>query len=256
MKFKVYLQFFSEEIGEPGVESLEGDVPAAEEQTEPIEGTQTEGEPQPPQNNFEKAFAKRLSAEREKWETEFNQKLDQYRDYDDLKKITEYVQRTSGYDDVLTLKEQIELTELQERAAQHNVPPEVMQRLEQLEQRASQADQYEQQQQLQKDLESLQNYVETFSKDKGIESQQLVQYMVENNLNNFDVAYKAMRADQLEQQLENAKKQAIQEYLESKKAPRVEGTGSAGVQTEPPTTDFKVARERAIARLRAANNPQ
>ena len=46
--------------------------------------------------------------------------------------------------------------------------------------------------------------------------------MVEQNVPNFEVAYNAMRAQQLEEQLTSAKETAIQEYLQSKKAPKVE----------------------------------
>ncbi|MGQ0455118.1 MFS transporter, partial [Bacillus sp. SS-TM] len=51
----------------------------------------------------------------------------------------------------------------------------------------------------------------------------------------------------------SAKETAIQEYLQSKKAPKVEGSGATGLVSDEPTTDFQVARERALQRLRSAN---
>ena len=53
--------------------------------------------------------------------------------------------------------------------------------------------------------------------------------MVEHNVPNFEVAYNAMRTRQLEEQLTSAKETAIQEYLQSKKAPKVEGSGATGL---------------------------
>jgi hypothetical protein len=81
------------------------------------------------QNNFEKAFAKRLAAERSKWDAEVNEK---YKDYDTHKELSQYLQEINGAD-ALTLKEQIEMSKLQARAEDNQISPEMQKRLETLE---------------------------------------------------------------------------------------------------------------------------
>jgi hypothetical protein len=45
----------------------------------------------------------------------------------------------------------------------------------------------------------------------------------------------------------------VKEYLDSKKAPKAEGTGSAGFQTQGPPKSFADAEARALARIRSAS---
>lgn len=259
--FKVKLPFFNMEgdIGsDPGVES----VPAAEEQTlettsEPGVETQADAEPEK-QNNFEKAFAKKLAAEREKWEAERQKELEKYKDYEVLQKATQYLQKTSGINDIMSLKEQLELAELQERAEEQNVPPEVLKRIDELEAKAKKAEEYERIQGEAQQRQSFEQSLMEFVKDKeGVDHNQLWSYMFDNGISNMEIAYKAMRAEQLEQQLANAEKQAVEKYLASKKAPRAEGGGATAFQT---TDTSKMSWEEidrvAAARLRAANQPQ
>ncbi|MNY27110.1 hypothetical protein D3C86_1610010 [compost metagenome] len=89
--------------------------------------------------------------------------------------------------------------------------------------------------------------------------------MIENELaydpNNpeksFNLAYKAMRADELEQQLSTAKENAVKEYLQSKNAPRVEGSGTPGIVHEDTSKlSFSEITKRAAARINAANQAQ
>lgn len=252
------LQFFSEEMGgEPtGVESS---VSAAEGQTEASESTEQnesgvnhEGQAaaEPKQNNFEIAFAKRLAAEREKWDSQYQQELSRYQNYDKYEKATQYLLSNSGYSDPDALLEAIEYQQLTERAQQANVPPEVMQRLEQLEQKAQRADQYEQLQQQQQHYQSFRGNLEQFAQQKGVDPNQLHEFMYQNQIANFDMAYKAFKFDEVQQQIENAKKNGVKEFLNAKGSmPTVEGkTATGSPQLAAPKT-LADARARAMARL-------
>jgi hypothetical protein len=261
------LQLFSDEGAvDPGVDF----VPAAEEPVTPqVEPSSESGaipeaaaEPEK-QNNFEKAFAKRLAAEREKWEKDT---ADKYKDYDVLQKATAHLQKTSGISDLMTLKEQLELADLQERAERQNLDPETLQRIEQLEAKASRADEYEQKQQEEQVQASYFSALNDFVKDKGIESDKLNQFMIENEMTynpndmakSFNIAYKAMKADELEQKLATASEDAVKNYLASKQAPRAEGgNGAAGMQSvDTAKLSWKDVERRAAARLEASKTPQ
>lgn len=210
------------------------------------------------QNNFEKAFAKRLAAERSKWDAEVNEK---YKDYDTHKELSQYLQEINGAD-ALTLKEQIEMSKLQARAEDNQISPEMQKRLETLEQKAAKVDELEHKQQEEQRISAYFNTLEGFVKDKGIDAAKLNAFMVENELpydpakpeKSFNVAYKAMKADELEQQLTTAKESAVKEYLQSKTAPRVEGSGAPGTIVEDTSKmSWNDIRQRAAARI-AANN--
>ena len=245
------LQLFADEgAAEPsGVEV----APAAEVQSEvasadqPGVETQAAAEPEK-QNNFEKAFAKRLSAEREKWEQEVNQK---YQGHEDYKFVADYLQQANGLD-LMTLKERIELERLQARAEEQNVPPEVLKRIDELEAKASKAEMYEQHQQQLQHYQEFRSNLEKFASEKGANADELHAFMYEKGIANMEVAYKAMRADELEQKLQTAEKDAINKYLDSKKAPKAEGSGAPGITTFKPTGNLDAASERALERFRAA----
>lgn len=210
------------------------------------------------QNNFEKAFAKRLAAERSKWDSETAEK---YKDYDTHKSLSQYLQDQNGVD-ALTLKEQIELSKLQERAETENMSVEALKRIEDLEIQAAEGRQLKEQQQEQQRVQTYFSNLETFAKTKGVESAELNAFMVENELTydpenmekSFNIAYKAMRTDIVEQQLLTAKETGIKEYLKSKSAPRVEGSGSPGIVTEDTSKmGWSDIDKRAAARIAAAN---
>jgi hypothetical protein len=249
------------EITEPSGVEIEI---AAESPTEtPIEGSEETGVEAPPaaeekQNNFEKAFAKRLAAEREKWDQEKQQLVDQYKDYDVLKKATSYLQKTTGIEDLMSLKEEIELAELQERAESQKVSPEIQRRIEELEEKARKADEMEEQSKIQEEYKTFRSNLEEFATSKNFDAEKLHSFMYEKNIADFETAYKALRADELETQLENAKKDAVKEYLASKNAPKAEGsTGSAALENvDTSNLTWDQIRERAAARIRAANNPE
>lgn len=261
-RLKMNLQLFSDEM--PATETGVDIVPAAEEQqTAQVDsssetGANTEVAAEPEKiNNFEKAFAKRLAAEREKWQSEVSEK---YKDYELHKELSAWAQERTGAD-ALTLKEQIEMDRLQERAEQQGITPEMQKRLEALEQKAALADQLEHQRNEEQRVQTYFSSLNDFMKDKVGESEKLNQFMIENGLtydpNNpeksFGVAYKAMRAEQLEQELATARETAVKEYLSSKTAPRVEGSGAPGiVQEDTSKMDWKDIRSKSLARIQAA----
>lgn len=263
--YKLDLQFFAEE--DPGVEDVSAaETPSIEtpevETPETVSESETGAEKQvvaepEKQNNFEKAFAKRLAAERSKWDAEVNEK---YKDYDTHKELSQYLQEINNAD-ALTLKEQIEMSRLQQRAEQNEISPEMQKRLEYLEGRDAKAIELEQQQAEQTRISAYFNTLEGFVKDKGIDAAKLNAFMVENELpydptkpeKSFNVAYKAMKADELEQQLATAKESAVKEYLQSKTAPRVEGSGAPGtVIQDTSKMDWSDIRKIAAARIDAA----
>lgn len=253
------LQLFSEESG---VE----EVPAAEEQQisenpeKGVEETQAAAEPEETEDKTEVAFAKRLSAEREKIEKEYSEK---YKDFEVYQKATEYLQKQSGLSDLMSLKEQIELAELQDRAKEQNISPEVQKRLDDLEAKAAKADELERERQEQEYVTEFQRSLEEFVKDKGVEAEEVWTYMIEHGLpynpetadKHFSVAIKAMKADELEAKLTTAKEDAVKEYLKSKQAPRT-GDGAVADPPTPRVGGFKGAEQRALERLRASRSPE
>jgi hypothetical protein len=248
-----------EAVVEPGVEG----VPAAEE-PETVTPDPKTGVDEPAaaelekQNNFEKAFAKRLAAEREKWQTEQSEK---YKGFEDYKKATEYLQKTSGISDLLTLREQIELAELTERAEKENVPAEVLKRIDQLEVKAAKADEMEAEAKQQKEWQEFEGSLKEFAKDKAIDDKpldhmELWKFMHENGVSKPEIAFKAMKAELLEAKLETAKTDAVNEYLKSKQGTKTEGApGTTATTTVDPPSSWKEAEQRAIERLRAARTP-
>lgn len=261
-KFPVNLQYFSEE-GEfetgdsESAESVEGGEvapPQAEESQAPEETPSDDGIEQ------SKAFAKRLSErtnakiaeERAKWEAEQAERL---REYEQYRSLTEQMLKYSGHQDIHSLQQALEQELLQAQAEKHQVPVEVMQRLNELERRAQRADELEHKWQSQQALNTFYQDLNQFLQGKeDVTQESMIDFMVQSGISNFDVAYKALRADLLEQKLATAEQDAVKKYLESKKAPKVEGSGSApGLIAEQPPKTWEEARERALARLRSLN---
>lgn len=281
--FPVDIQYFSDfEGGEETTESTESSVEGGEvadsnvdegdgevDQLEQAEST----EPDYSKIDNSKAFAKRLeertqaklAEERQRWEQDQYQREQEYQqrlaEQENYQRATQFFLERGGYDSIEALNEAIELQRMQEQAEQHQVPLEVMQRINQLEQKASYADYLQQQQSQQELLSRFDSALSDFAKDRGVEAKELEHYMLTNQIGSFDVAYRAMRADHLEQQMQEKEQQmqqakdiAIKEYLESKKAPRVEGSGGApSLVTEQPASSWNEARDRAIARLKSFN---
>jgi hypothetical protein len=255
-RFYMKLQFFSEEIGDTGVDS----TPAAEEpategetSTESTESTETTEETKEPekQNNFEKAFAKRLAAERQKWEDETKSK---FQNYDEYKTVAEFIQEQGQFKDILSAKEAVELERLQARAEKQNVSPEVQRRIEELESKAAKAEEYEKQQEQNKQFQEFRTKLDGFAKEKDVNPDDLHKFMYDNQIANMEVAYKAMKFEDAAAQREQIEKEAVKKYLESKKGPKVEAGGTAGVTNAEPAKSWAEARQRAAERFRAMNN--
>lgn len=258
---KMNLQLFSDELGVEGGE-FAGSQSVEDVTIEPPAGNETpidnppnlSGEPPAEDLEQSKAFAKRLEErtqkaladERAKWEQENSQK---YGNYDQYNQTVQYFMRQSGFDNFDEFQEALKEAEIAERAQQNGVDPEFQQRVEQLEERARIADELEQKQQQEQVYQQFSQALSTFATEKGIEANELEQYMVEHNIPSFDVAYKALRHDQMAEELANAKDIAIKEYLASKKAPKVEGAGSPGIVKDAPPKTFEESRARALERL-------
>ncbi|WP_420973746.1 MFS transporter [Bacillus thuringiensis] len=240
-----------------------GEITEPTGQIETTPGQQLEGvenpEGQPPEGvEQSQAFAKRLQErtqaalmeERERWEQEASER---YGNYDTYDRAMNFFMKQAGYNDLDSMMQAIEQQDLLQRAEKFGVTPEIQQKLEALEQKAQRAEELEYQREQQELSQRFTQALGQFAQEKGADAAALEQFMVEHNVPNFEVAYNAMRTQQLEEQLTSAKETAIQEYLQSKKAPKVEGSGATGVVSDEPTTDFQVARERALQRLRSAN---
>lgn len=262
---KLDLQMFAEGDSASGVEV----VPAAGEQSQGTDDITTQTGDQgaaAEQGKGDVAFAKRLSAAQEKWnadkEAEIQAIRDQYKDHDTYKQATEYLQRTSGINDILTLKEEIELSNLQERADKEQVPPAVLKRIDELEAKAAKADEFEATAAQEKAAAEFEQSLKTFVADKEIDGKavdhtELWKYMHENEISKPEIALKAMKADVLEAKLATAKEDSIKEYLNSKKGVKTEGASGAAAHTTPPTGGgFKGAEARAIARAKAARTAE
>lgn len=246
------LQLFAEEgeAVDPGVEV----APAAEVQETEVPadqpGVETEAVAEPDkQSNFEKAFAKRLAAKEAEWEAKNAEK---YKDYDTHKELSEYLQQANNLD-AMSLKERIELERLQERADKENVSPETIKRIDQLEAKAAKAEEYEKLQEQQQFYQKFRTDLDKFAESKGIKADDLEQYMVEQQVNNMDIAYRAMKFEDTQGEKERIEKEAVQKYLESKKAPKAEGSGSAGYVAPSAPKTMAEARQNALEMLRAAN---
>ncbi|OUB10746.1 MFS transporter [Bacillus thuringiensis serovar yunnanensis] len=239
----------SEQIEQPPIENNpEGQLP---------EGQLPEGQ-LPEGMEQSQAFAKRLQErtqaalmeERQRWEQEVSER---YGNYDTYDRAMNFFMKQAGYNDLDSMMQAIEQQDLLQRAEKFGVTPEIQQKLESLEAKAQRAEELEYQREQQQLSQRFTQALGQFAQEKGADAAALEQFMVEQNVPNFEVAYNAMRAQQLEEQLTSAKETAIQEYLQSKKAPKVEGSGATGIVSDEPTTDFQVARERALQRLRSAN---
>lgn len=147
---------------------------------------------------IQKEVARREAKLREQLEKEYGEK---YKDYDVAKKAASYLQKKSGISDLMSLGEELELADLREQAEQQKVPVEVMKRLNQLEEKAKKGDELEQQQQQQQYYRDFRNNLDAFAKEKGADADGLEAFMLEHKVPNMEIAYKAMRAEQLEKQL-------------------------------------------------------
>lgn len=256
------LQLFAE--GEADATGVE-DAPAAGEQSQdqPIDGTaadqtgvegQAAAEPAE-QKDVEKAFAKRLAAERAKWEQEQAEKLQEYETH---KKISEFFQQYNGMD-VQALLDRIELERLQQQADQQQVPVEVIRRIQELEQKAALAEQLAQQQAQAQWEKQYHDGLAAYVKDKeGADPDAITKFLVENGISvdpndmnrAFDLAFKAIQYEKLQKQLESAEKNGMKKLIGAKGSiPANVGSSAQGQVNNGPPKTFAEARARALARL-------
>lgn len=199
------------------------------------------------------AFSKRLEAEKVRIREEMQRELaEKYQGYDDYREVAEYFREVNGVDNVLTLKEQIELERLNERAERQQVPPEVQRRIEELETKAAKADELQRQQELNSWYKDFRGGLEKFAGEKGVEADALERFMVDKGINDMDLAYRAYAFSDVEAKKAEIEKAAVQEYLKSKQAPKVEGAGSAGYVAPSTPSTWEQARSNAVAMMRAA----
>ncbi|XEC97046.1 hypothetical protein AB6A23_11175 [Paenibacillus tarimensis] len=265
-RFTLDLQLFSEGGAAEAPAEPSGEPSVVAEVNEPS-GDGNAPVPNPDDVTKQESFAKRLkestekalAEERAKWEAE---QAEKFKDFDHYKKATEYLQKTSGISDLLTLKEQIELAELQERAEEQNVPPEVLKRIDQLEAKAAKGEELEAKLNQEKEWQEFETSLKTFCEGKEIDGKpvdhmELWKYMHENETSKPEVAFKAMKADILESKLETAKTDAINEYLKSKQGTKTEGSqGAAATPATKPAGSWKEAERRAMERIRASREAQ
>jgi hypothetical protein len=255
------LQLFAEdEAVATGVE----DAPAAGEQPEASEGSanqtgvdeQAAAEPEK-QNNFEKAFAKRLAAERSKWESELSEKL---KDYEAHRRVSEFFQQYNGMD-LNALMERIELEQLKQQAEQQQVPVEVMRRIQELEQKAALAEQLAQQHAQAQWEKTYRDGLAAYVQGKeDADPDAITKFLVDNGISvdpndmnkAFDLAYKAIQFEKLQQQLASAEKDGMKKLIGAKGSipANVGSSGQGQVSSGTPKT-FADARARAMARLGA-----
>lgn len=253
-RLKLNLQLFSDDMGAaPGVES----APAAEVQstegTEPTTGVDpTAAAEQKEPNNFEKAFAKRLAAEKAKWEQDTKQK---YGDYEVVKEVADYFREANGVQDFMSLKERIEMERLQERAETNNLSPEAQKRMEELEAKANKFEEMMQAQEQSQQTQAFEHSLKEFCADKGVDHLELWTFMHENSISKPEIALKAMKADEAERKAQEREQDIIKRYLESKQAPKSEGSGAPGMTSFKPTGNIESASQRALERFRAAKQP-
>jgi hypothetical protein len=238
------------------------DSPSVEvEDTSSDEGNAPESNPETTDEvTKQESFAKRLkeqtdktlAEERKKWESENSEK---YKDYDVAKKSLEYMMRSNKIDDPMTLKEKIELAELEEKAEQENLTVEELQRRQELEDLKAWKKQVEEKEQQGEQYKTFRTSIEEFAKENDADADALEKYMYEEQIGSPKAALRAMKADELEKKLEEKETDIIKRYVESKKAPKAEGAGTAGTVTETPKT-WEESRAAALSRIRATNTPE
>jgi hypothetical protein len=251
------------EIGAVSEESLSVDSSeiAAEQTQEP----ETTAPNETPAEDISKSasFAKRLSEEKVKWEKET---VEKYKDYDLHKNLSGYLSEINGGEDLLSLKERVELERLEARAEKENVPPEVLKRIDELEAKAAKGDKLEQDQQENQRVTTYFSAMDKFLEGKGAKTEELNQFMVDNKLQydpanmekSFDIAYKAMKADEFEKKANEKEAETIKRYLASKSGVKVEGSAGAAAAQTVDTRKMSWAEidRHAAERVKAMNTPQ
>jgi hypothetical protein len=260
-RFPLNLQFFAEEGEAVEGTGVEGAPDAGVQPTETSENTGVETPVDAAQVKDEKDFAKAIKAKeehlRKQMESEYAEK---YKDYDVSKKALEYMMRTNGIDDPLTVKEKIELAELEEKAENENLTVEELQRRQELEELKAWKKSVEEKEQQDQQYKQFRSQLDEYAKGKEADAGVLEKFMDDNFADQgktFDVAYKAMQYDalakengELKQQLEKAEKEGVKKFMSAKSSiPTVPGSTSQGHVEAPAPKTFAEARARAMQRL-------
>lgn len=229
-----------------------GNAPASDDTASHEDVTKQQSFAQRLKEQTEKALAE----ERSKWEKEVSEK---YKDYDTHKELSQYLQEINGAD-ALTLKEQIELQRLQNRAEEQNVPAEVLKRIDELEAKAARGEELEQQQLKQQNDMKYWSMAESFVADKDISKEDLNKFMLENEIfvdlsnpetvtRKFETAYKAMQYDVIQKKLESAEKDGMKKLIDAKgNISTIPSKSAQGQVVSAPPKTFAEARARAMQR--------
>lgn len=247
----------------------DGEIGAASEESSSVESSEIaaeqthESEVVTEDISKSASFAKRLSEEKVKWDKETTEK---YKDYDLHKDLSGYLSELNGGVDLLSLKEQIEMDRLERRAEENSATPEMQRRLEELEAKAAKGEKLEQDQQENQRVTTYFSTMDKYLEGKGVDSKDLNQFMVDNKLQydpenmekSFDIAYKAMKADEFEKKANEKESETIKRYLAAKNAPKVEGsTGAAASQTvDTSKMSWDQLAKHSAERVKASNTPQ
>lgn len=243
-------QMLLEMDGAIGADSGVENVSAAETQTESGENTSA-ADSQP--NNFEKAFAKRLSAKEAEWNKQREELEGKYKDYDRHAKASSYLLKSAGFSSMDELNEAIEMDELRERADKEGITPAMQKRLDELESKANKFDEWQKEQEQQKTVSEFEGKIKAFAQEKGVDHMELWQFMHDQKIGTMEAAFKAFKYEEAAAEREKIEKEAIEKYLASKKGPKAEGAGAPGATSFKPSGNMQTAEQRAIARIRAAN---
>lgn len=238
-----------ESLSVESVETTDTETASVSDDTEAADVTKQQSFAHRLKEQTEKAIAE----ERVKWEQETSEK---YKDYDTHKELSQFLQDQNGVD-ALTLKEQIEMQRLQERAAKENIPLEVQQRLEMLEAKATKADELEAQQQQEQQTRTYFDTLNKFMDGKEGVAEDLNKFMIENDLRyevgniekSLNLAYKAMQYDVMQKKLESAEKDGMKKLIDAKgNISTIPSKAAQGQVVSAPPKTFAEARARAMQR--------
>lgn len=210
------------------------------------------------QNNYEKAFAKRMAAERAQWEAERTKLTEQYQGHDHYKKAADYLQRTSGINSMDELLAKIEEQELTARAEERGVPLEFQKEYEEMKGIKSEWQQMKEAQQQQQQYQSFRSELDKFASEKGVEPDKLYDYMAENQIGNKEAALKALKFEEAEaarmeaeQAVEQAKKEGQKELIAAKasipKTVTSQNKGTPAISRPKTPAEARASAERRLS---------
>lgn len=260
------LQLFADELAvDTGVEvasdagmQQQGEIPSDPAQSQADANTGAESPAAgDKQNNYEKAFAKRMAAERAQWDAERTKLTEQYQGYDQHKRASEYLLRNAGLGSMDELLAKIEQQELTARAEERGVPLEFQKEYEEMKGIKSEWQQMKETQQQQQQYQAFRAELDKFAAEKGVEPDKLYDYMAENQIGNKEAALKALKFEEAEaarfdaeQAVEQAKKEGQKELIAAKASiPKTVQSQNKGTPAIAKPKTLNDAYQRAMARL-------